>query len=81
MVTIETVVSAPVVVTSTSAAASAPAIRIGANANFEIKVSSHITKHIAPDIVKEVEIIIPAIVSAPAVTAVIVPGHIKCDGS
>jgi hypothetical protein len=81
MVAIETVVATPVVITPSSAAASAPAIRIGANATFEIKVTRHITKHIAPDVVKEVEIITPAIVTAPAVTAVIVPGHIKCDGS
>jgi hypothetical protein len=80
MVAIVTVVSAPVVVTSTFTAASAPALRIGAYANFEIKITSHITKHVAPDIVKEVEIITPAIITAPAITVVIVPGHIKCDG-
>jgi hypothetical protein len=81
MITIIAVVSAPVVITSASTAASAPAICIGAYTDFKIKITGHITEHIAPDIIEEVEIIIPAIITAPAVTTVIVPGHVKCDSS
>jgi hypothetical protein len=81
MISVIAVVAAPVVITPTSAPASAPAICIGTYADFKIKVAGHVTEHITPDIIEKVEVIIPAIITTPAVTTVIVPGHVECHGS
>jgi hypothetical protein len=81
MVTVIAMVAAPVMISSTSAPASAPSICIGTYANFKIKVAGHVTEHITPDIIEKVEVIIPAVVTTPAVATVIIPGHVECHGS
>jgi hypothetical protein len=79
MVTVIAVVTTPVVITSASAAASTPAVCIGTYTDLEVKITSHIAEHIAPHIIEEIKVIIPAIITVPAVTTVIVPRHVKCD--
>lgn len=78
MVTIITVVTAPVVIAPASTAA--PAVGVSANGDLKIKISGHITEHVAPDIIEHIEAVVPPIVAAPAVMTVItVPWHVPCN--
>jgi hypothetical protein len=75
MVTIIALISTPVVIVPASA--TSPALCVGAYTNLEIKIARHVPEHIPPDIIEEVEVVVPAIVPVPAVAMVIVPGHVE----
>jgi hypothetical protein len=82
IITIIAVVSTPVIIASAPASATSPAFGIGANSDFKIKITGHITEHVAPDIIHEVKSVISAsaIVPVPTVPMVIViPGHVPRD--
>ena len=75
------VVTAPVVVAPAPASATTPAIRVGTDGYLKIKITGHIAEKIAPDVIKDVETVVPSVIAAPSVTVVIVPGHVPCDRS
>jgi hypothetical protein len=79
MVAIVTMVTAPVVVAPTLASTATPALGIGADTNLEIEVARHIAEHVAPDIIKEIEVVAPAIITAPTIAMVVIPGHVDRD--
>jgi hypothetical protein len=76
MAAIIAMVTAPVAVAPAFASATTPALGVGAYANLEIEVARHITKHVAPDIVEEIEVVAPAIITTPAIAMVVIPGHV-----
>jgi hypothetical protein len=83
VITIITLVSAPVVIASAAASSSAPGICTGAYANFEVEIAGHVTEHVTPHIIEKIEVVIPAVIPAPAIpTVIVVPGHVKrvCAG-
>ena len=82
IITIIAVVATPVIITTATASASAttPALGIGANSDFKIKITGHITEHVTPDIIHEVKFVVTAIVSMPTIPVVIVvPRHVPGD--
>jgi hypothetical protein len=81
MAAIITLISAPVAVTSARASASAttPALGVGAYPNLEIEITRHIAKHVTPDIIEEIEVVAPAIITTPAIAMVVIPGHVERD--
>ena len=80
IITIVAVVTTPVIITTATASATAPAFGIGANGDFKIKITGHITEHVAPDIIHEVKFVVSAIVPVPTIPMVIVvPGHVPRD--
>jgi hypothetical protein len=77
IITIIALVSSPVIITPAPASAASPAFGIGANSDFKIKVTGHITEHVTPDIIHEVEFAVSVMVPAPTVPVVtVIPGHI-----
>jgi len=75
------VVSSPVIITSASAAtpATTPAFGIGPHGDFKIKITGHITEHVAPDIIKHIEATVMAMAAIPTATVavvIVVPGHV-----
>ena len=85
IITIIAVVTTPVIITTAPAPASAsattPAFGIGADSDFKIKITGHITEHVAPDIIHEVKFVVSAVVPVPTIPVVIVvPGHVPRDG-
>lgn len=81
MVAIIALVSAPVAVAPALASATTPALGVGAYTNLEIEVARHVTKHVTPDVIEEIEVVAPAIVTTPAITMVVIPGHVERDSA
>ena len=80
IITIIAVVATPVIITTATASATTPALGIGANSDFKIKITGHITEHVTPDIIHEVKFVVTAIVSVPTIPVVIVvPRHVPGD--
>jgi hypothetical protein len=80
IISIIAVVTTPVIITTATASATTPAFGIGANSDFKIKITEHITEHVAPDIIQEVKFVVTAMVSVPTIPVVIVvPRHVPGD--
>jgi hypothetical protein len=72
-------VTAPIVFTPATAAAATPTFCVRAYANLEVKIAGHVTKHITPDVIEEIKVIVETVIPVISVAMVIIPRHI--DGS